>query len=78
MGIAFTNISIGPGFAYFPGLSLAFKEIAYCNFGTRPFTYPVEGYQPLQVSLLLLLLAGITLYENLCVCVCSRFGDLPV
>jgi len=48
MGIAFTNISIGPGFAYFPGLSLAFKEIAYCNFGTRPFTYPVEGYQPLQ------------------------------
>lgn len=48
MGEAFSNISVGPGYAYFPGLSLAFKEIAYCNFGHRPFAYPVDGYLPLQ------------------------------
>jgi len=48
LGIAFTNVSVGPGYAYFPGLSLAIKEIAYCNFGHRPFSYPVEGYQALQ------------------------------
>ncbi|XP_078485178.1 E3 ubiquitin-protein ligase RNF123 [Ciona intestinalis] len=48
MGVAFNNIPTGPGIAYFPGLSLAFKEVAYCNFGHRPLKYPVAGYKTLQ------------------------------
>ena len=49
MGVAFENIPVGPGYAYFPGISLAYKEIAYCNFGVRPLKYLPAGYQPLQV-----------------------------
>ena len=52
MGIAFENIPCGAGYAYFPGISLAYKEIAYCNFGLRPLKYPVPGYQALQVGYL--------------------------
>ncbi|KAI7791397.1 putative E3 ubiquitin-protein ligase RNF123 [Triplophysa rosa] len=63
LGVAFSNIKTGPGIAYFPAISLSFKESVAFNFGSRPlrypymyvcpltrlfFTYPVEGYLPLQ------------------------------
>ncbi|XP_041080554.1 E3 ubiquitin-protein ligase RNF123 isoform X1 [Polyodon spathula] len=48
LGTAFSSIKIGPGLAYFPAISLSFKESVAFNFGSRPLRYPVEGYQPLQ------------------------------
>ncbi|XP_051550361.1 E3 ubiquitin-protein ligase RNF123-like isoform X3 [Myxocyprinus asiaticus] len=48
LGIAFSNIKMGPGVAYFPAISLSFKESVAFNFGSRPLRYPVEGYLPLQ------------------------------
>ncbi|KAM8868482.1 E3 ubiquitin-protein ligase RNF123 isoform 2-T2 [Synchiropus picturatus] len=48
LGTAFTNIKTGPGFAYFPAISLSFKESVAFNFGSRPLRYPVDGYHPLQ------------------------------
>lgn len=39
---------MGPGVAYFPAISLSFKESVAFNFGSRPLRYPVEGYLPLQ------------------------------
>ncbi|XP_060766371.1 E3 ubiquitin-protein ligase RNF123 isoform X2 [Neoarius graeffei] len=48
LGTAFTNIKMGPGIAYFPAISLSFKESVAFNFGSRPLRYPVEGYHPLQ------------------------------
>ncbi|XP_048025928.1 E3 ubiquitin-protein ligase RNF123 isoform X3 [Megalobrama amblycephala] len=48
LGIAFSNIKTGPGVAYFPAISLSFKESVAFNFGSRPLRYPVEGYLPLQ------------------------------
>ncbi|ROI83714.1 E3 ubiquitin-protein ligase RNF123 [Anabarilius grahami] len=40
LGIAFSNIKTGPGVAYFPAISLSFKESVAFNFGSR--------YLPLQ------------------------------
>ncbi|KAL7408728.1 hypothetical protein ABVT39_028384 [Epinephelus coioides] len=48
LGTAFTNIKMGPGVAYFPAISLSFKESVAFNFGSRPLRYPVDGYLPLQ------------------------------
>ncbi|XP_047202936.1 E3 ubiquitin-protein ligase RNF123 isoform X2 [Girardinichthys multiradiatus] len=48
LGTAFNNIKMGPGVAYFPAISLSFKESVAFNFGSRPLRYPVEGYLPLQ------------------------------
>ncbi|XP_029455522.1 E3 ubiquitin-protein ligase RNF123 [Rhinatrema bivittatum] len=48
LGTAFSNIVMGPGMAYFPAISLSFKESVAFNFGSRPLRYPVEGYCPLQ------------------------------
>ncbi|NWY21032.1 RN123 ligase, partial [Aphelocoma coerulescens] len=56
LGTAFDNITRGAGMAYFPAISLSFKESVAFNFGSRPLryplahfpTYPVEGYRPLQ------------------------------
>ncbi|XP_026092155.1 E3 ubiquitin-protein ligase RNF123-like isoform X2 [Carassius auratus] len=48
LGVAFSNIKTGPGVAYFPAISLSFKESVAFNFGSRPHRYPVEGYLPLQ------------------------------
>uniref|UniRef100_H3AZG8 Ring finger protein 123 n=1 Tax=Latimeria chalumnae TaxID=7897 RepID=H3AZG8_LATCH len=48
LGVAFDNIKLGPGMAYFPAISLSFKESVAFNFGSRPLRYPVEGYHPLQ------------------------------
>uniref|UniRef100_A0A3P8WYS0 E3 ubiquitin-protein ligase RNF123 n=1 Tax=Cynoglossus semilaevis TaxID=244447 RepID=A0A3P8WYS0_CYNSE len=46
LGTAFTDIKTGPGVAYFPAISLSFKESVAFNFGSRPLRYP--GYLPLQ------------------------------
>nr|XP_033782410.1 E3 ubiquitin-protein ligase RNF123 [Geotrypetes seraphini]XP_033782411.1 E3 ubiquitin-protein ligase RNF123 [Geotrypetes seraphini]XP_033782413.1 E3 ubiquitin-protein ligase RNF123 [Geotrypetes seraphini]XP_033782414.1 E3 ubiquitin-protein ligase RNF123 [Geotrypetes seraphini] len=48
LGTAFSNIVMGPGMAYFPAISLSFKESVAFNFGSRPLRYPMEGYCPLQ------------------------------
>uniref|UniRef100_A0A8C5R9J7 E3 ubiquitin-protein ligase RNF123 n=1 Tax=Leptobrachium leishanense TaxID=445787 RepID=A0A8C5R9J7_9ANUR len=52
LGVAFSDISRGSGMAYFPAISLSFKESVAFNFGSRPlrypFWYPMEGYRPLQ------------------------------
>ncbi|NXE39232.1 RN123 ligase, partial [Ptilorrhoa leucosticta] len=47
LGTAFDNITRGAGMAYFPAISLSFKESVAFNFGSRPLRYP-EGYRPLQ------------------------------
>ncbi|KAM9227470.1 E3 ubiquitin-protein ligase RNF123 isoform 1-T1 [Leptosomus discolor] len=49
LGTAFDSITKGAGMAYFPAISLSFKESVAFNFGSRPLRYPlVEGYRPLQ------------------------------
>ncbi|XP_019360707.1 PREDICTED: E3 ubiquitin-protein ligase RNF123 isoform X1 [Gavialis gangeticus] len=48
LGTAFDNITRGAGMAYFPAISLSFKESVAFNFGSRPLRYPVESYRPLQ------------------------------
>uniref|UniRef100_A0A8C3GTZ1 E3 ubiquitin-protein ligase RNF123 n=1 Tax=Corvus moneduloides TaxID=1196302 RepID=A0A8C3GTZ1_CORMO len=52
LGTAFDNITRGAGMAYFPAISLSFKESVAFNFGSRPLRYPLavgrEGYRPLQ------------------------------
>jgi Kip1 ubiquitination-promoting complex protein 1 len=48
MGKAFENIHIGPGMAYFPAVSLGFKENLVANFGLTPMKYPVRGFEPIQ------------------------------
>ncbi|KAM9133493.1 E3 ubiquitin-protein ligase RNF123 isoform 2-T3 [Pangshura tecta] len=48
LGTAFDNITRGAGMAYFPAISLSFKESVAFNFGSRPLRYPFTGYRPLQ------------------------------
>ncbi|XP_024023617.1 E3 ubiquitin-protein ligase RKP isoform X2 [Morus notabilis] len=49
LGVAFRGIrKMGPGFGYFPAISLSQGERCELNFGSRPFKYPVEGYLPFQ------------------------------
>ncbi|XP_051932005.1 E3 ubiquitin-protein ligase RNF123 isoform X1 [Hippocampus zosterae] len=48
LGTAFADIKTGTGVAYFPAISLSFKESVAFNFGSRPLRYPCEGYLPLQ------------------------------
>ncbi|XP_069792976.1 E3 ubiquitin-protein ligase RNF123 isoform X2 [Narcine bancroftii] len=48
LGTAFEDIRSGPGMAYFPAISLSFKESVAFNFGSRPIRYPMEGYRPMQ------------------------------
>ncbi|XP_027857950.1 E3 ubiquitin-protein ligase RNF123 isoform X2 [Xiphophorus couchianus] len=48
LGTAFSSIKTGPGVAYFPAISLSFKESVAFNFGSRPLRYPADGYLPLQ------------------------------
>lgn len=50
MGVAFARVrSLQPHLAYFPAVSLSHAERAELNFGATPLTYPVPGYQPVQV-----------------------------
>ncbi|KAI1890342.1 hypothetical protein AGOR_G00152750 [Albula goreensis] len=46
LGTAFSNIKMGPGVAYFPAISLSFKESVAFNFGSRPLRYPLEAAVP--------------------------------
>lgn len=39
LGTAFENLSRGQGMAYFPAISLSFKESVAFNFGSRPLRY---------------------------------------
>lgn len=49
LGVAFREIrKMGPGFGYYPAISLAQGERCELNFGSRPFKYPIEGYLPIQ------------------------------
>ncbi|XP_078270476.1 E3 ubiquitin-protein ligase RNF123 [Rhinoraja longicauda] len=48
LGTAFEDIRTGPGIAYFPAISLSFKESVAFNFGSRPIRYPMEGYRSMQ------------------------------
>jgi Kip1 ubiquitination-promoting complex protein 1 len=50
LGVAFSQISMGPGIVYFPTVSLALAENLTANFGTTPMRYPVEDYQLLQAA----------------------------
>ena len=40
MGKAFSNINRGPGYVYFPAVSLAASENLRANFGATPLRYP--------------------------------------
>ncbi|KAI9116940.1 hypothetical protein K1719_011939 [Acacia pycnantha] len=49
LGVAFHGIrKMGPGFGYYPAVSLSQGERCELNFGARPFKYPIKGYLPLQ------------------------------
>lgn len=48
LGLAFDSVKIGPGYCYFPAVSLAYSESLIANFGALPLKYPVPGFQPLQ------------------------------
>ncbi|XP_057749273.1 E3 ubiquitin-protein ligase RKP [Arachis stenosperma] len=49
LGVAFRGIrKMGPGFGYYPAISLSQGERCELNFGGRPFKFPIEGYCPLQ------------------------------
>lgn len=48
LGDAFDNVHIGPGYAYFPAVSLAYNENLVANFGSTPLRYPIIGYSSLQ------------------------------
>ncbi|XP_050204226.1 E3 ubiquitin-protein ligase RKP [Mercurialis annua] len=49
LGVAFCGIrKMGPGFGYYPAISLSQGERCELNFGCRPFKYPIKGFLPLQ------------------------------
>ncbi|XP_064483653.1 E3 ubiquitin-protein ligase RNF123-like isoform X2 [Ornithodoros turicata] len=48
LGEAFGDVRVGPGLAYFPAVSLAYREQLVANFGATPLRYPVDGYSPLE------------------------------
>lgn len=49
LGVAFRKIrKMGPGFGYYPAISLSQGEQCDLNFGARPFKYPIKSYYPLQ------------------------------
>ena len=39
MGEAFSNLRLGPGYAYFPAVSLSLTENLRANFGATPLRY---------------------------------------
>ena len=48
LGVASSQVVTGPGWAYFPSLSLSQTERCRLNFGGTPFNYPIPGFQSLQ------------------------------
>lgn len=50
LGTAFSNIKMGPGIAYFPAISLSFKESVAFNFGSRPLRYPDKFHEVYNIT----------------------------
>nr|XP_006822492.1 PREDICTED: E3 ubiquitin-protein ligase RNF123-like [Saccoglossus kowalevskii] len=48
LGVAYDNVKLGQGYAYFPAISLSFNENIQANFGATPLRYPLFSYQPVQ------------------------------
>lgn len=51
LGVAFDGIKVsgqGNGYGYYPAVSLSDGERCFLNFGSHPFVYPVEGFNPVQ------------------------------
>lgn len=51
LGVAFDGVRVsgqGNGYGYYPSVSLSDGERCYLNFGSHPFVYPVEGFNPVQ------------------------------
>ena len=48
LGVAVSNLEVGPGIVYFPAVSLAHGEKLTTNFGAAPFRYPQNGFEPLE------------------------------
>ena len=46
MGVAFEQVELGPGVAYFPACTLSTNESMRFNFGETPFAFPVSSYAP--------------------------------
>uniref|UniRef100_UPI00358E76A9 E3 ubiquitin-protein ligase RNF123-like n=1 Tax=Myxine glutinosa TaxID=7769 RepID=UPI00358E76A9 len=42
LGTAFSDVRLGPKMAYFPAVSLSFRENVVFNFGGRPLRYPLH------------------------------------
>uniref|UniRef100_A0A2P2LBI5 RING-type E3 ubiquitin transferase n=1 Tax=Rhizophora mucronata TaxID=61149 RepID=A0A2P2LBI5_RHIMU len=49
LGVAFQGVrKMGPGFGYYPAISLSQGERCELNFGARPFRYPIQDFLPFQ------------------------------
>jgi Kip1 ubiquitination-promoting complex protein 1 len=49
LGIAFAGIhNIEPKKGYYPAISLSEGERCHLNFGSHPFRYPVDGFDPIE------------------------------
>lgn len=48
LGVASSTVTVKPGIAYFPALSLSHAERCRLNFGGTPFAFPIEDYLPIQ------------------------------
>lgn len=58
LGVAFDGIlKMEPGFGYFPAVSLSEGECCDLNFGSRPFKFPVDGFNPIEEPPTMLLYA---------------------
>ncbi|KAF5769462.1 putative transcription factor C2H2 family [Helianthus annuus] len=50
LGVAFNGIKkMVPGLGYYPAISLSQGERCHLNFGARPFRYPIQGFQLIQI-----------------------------
>ncbi|KAL5198175.1 hypothetical protein ABZP36_001687 [Zizania latifolia] len=49
LGVAFDGIcKVGPRKGYYPAISLSEGERCHLNFGSHPFRYPVDGFDPIE------------------------------
>ena len=48
LGDAFRDIHRGPGYAYYPSLTIGKEEECVVNFGQFPLRYPIKGHFPLM------------------------------
>lgn len=44
MGLAFDQLRVGSGYAYFPAVSLSLSESVQANFGHLPLRYPFIAF----------------------------------